>query len=213
MRLCLPRLRLRRNLEHFRSNAAPQGLLWVCSRSCLDWLSHGEGSLGTPRQCFEQSLQPLPLAKKPSKCEVLVFGAANGRDILGAVLFSRRLSSCLLLLLHFFDLSSFPLPSCLSFGGEMRFPFPLPCACPGAKIQETHGSVDHLPRGFENHKSLLLLKQGGQIYSAPNPPQHPPNLSTKIFWHKCLRGCFQTVCKAVAKPTGRPVQRHELFQH
>lgn len=77
---------------------------------------------GDPKVALRAKLAAPSLTKKPSKYVSLVCGAANGRDILGEVLFSCRLSSsCLLLLLHFFDLSSLPSPSCLSFRGEMRF--------------------------------------------------------------------------------------------
>lgn len=73
MGLCLLRLHLRQNLERFRSKAAPQGPLW--GRSGSRFLAqHRDGSPGTPRQSFEQSLEqslePLPLAKSLSQCEL-----------------------------------------------------------------------------------------------------------------------------------------------
>lgn len=107
---------------------SPAGTTLGVPQELLCWLSHREGSLGIPRQGCEQHLQPIPPTEELSKCKFLVCSMANGRDILGAGLFSCCLSSaCLLLLLHFFDLASLPLPSCFSFGGEKWFPFPSVC--------------------------------------------------------------------------------------
>lgn len=86
-----------------------QGALWV----------RGTSSPGTPRQCLEQSCQPLPLEKA---FQVRVFGLQRSKreGYFGSGLVLLLLSSpCLLLLLHGFDLSALPLPSCLCFGGEM----------------------------------------------------------------------------------------------
>lgn len=69
MGLCLFRLHLRKNLERFRSKAAPQGPLWGRGGSRFP-AQRRDGSPGTPRQSFEQSLEPLPLAKSLSQREL-----------------------------------------------------------------------------------------------------------------------------------------------
>lgn len=148
-----------------------------------------------------------PPQKKPSKREILVFGAANGRDILGVVLFSCCLSSssCLLLLLHFFDLSSLPLPSCLSFGGEMLFPSP-PATC-ASRCRNPGGSADRPPRGFENQKSSATPEA-----KRPNIQLTHSSESTQLAPKSFDVIIYMVASKRCAKPTGRPVQRYELFQ-
>lgn len=166
------------------------------------------GLPGDPTAALRAKLAASPpQQKKPSKHEFLVFSVANGRDILGVVLFSCCLSSssCLLLLLHFFDLSSLPLPSCLSFGGEMLFPSP-PATC-ASRCRNPGGSADRPPRGFENQKSSATPEA-----KRPNIQLTHSSESTQLAPKSFDVIIYMVASKRCAKPTGRPVQRYELFQ-
>lgn len=84
---------------------------------------------------------------------------------------------CFALLISPFSLSLHVSPLEVRSGSLL----PPPCAHPDAKIQETRGSADHPPRGFENHKSSGMPEARRPNIQCtqqhlPNPFTQPQNL-------------------------------------